>query len=352
MRELPFAVSRRGELIAAGWTERQVDHAIRTGGLHRLRRGVYATGEGWRSADRAGRHRLEALGLGLALAQVRGAVSHASAAVLMGLPVPFGSTPVWGTVRPGLPTRYDAATAVLAATLPDRDVRTNGRLRRTSLARTVADCLRHLPTVDAVAVADAALRQTPDAWPHVQRVLDECAGWPHHRRAVAAWALADGRRESPVESWSWVAASRQGLPPPEPQVQVFDEEGVFLGRVDAWWPEHGVVGEVDGLSKYGPDAYGLGTYGLAASTDPRAVQAAVERVVKEKKREDLLRRTGLHVVRWVAADLRQEERWARTVRSELGRGDPSRVRAHLVLTPPTHPLDPRLARPAHTAGPA
>ena len=92
---------------------------------------------------------------------------------------------------------------------------------------------------------------------------------------------------------------RQGLPLPEPQVQVFDEHGLFLGRVDAWWPEHGVVGEVDGLGQVRHSAHGVGR---------RRTRSAVRsrRSSTEKKREDLLRRTGLHVVRWVAADLRQE----------------------------------------------
>ncbi len=340
MPELPFVVSRRRELVAAGWSERQVDHALRTGRLHRLRRGVYADGRRWASADRTARHRLEATGLGLVLRPAGGAVSHASAAVLLGLPLPFGATPVWGTVPPAMPTRYGGGTSVLSATLPLRDVRTNGRLVRTSLARTVADCLRHLSTVDAIAVADAALHLRPQAWPAVQQVLDDCARWPLHRRGTYRWSLADGRRESPLESWSWVAAVRQGLPVPEPQVDVYDERGVFLGRVDAWWPEHGVVGEVDGLTKYG-----LG----AAATDRDGVRRAVEAVVAEKQREDLLRRTGLHVVRWGTAELRREDSWGRTVAAELRRGDPARVRAHLVPAPPLHPLGTHLARSAHTS---
>lgn len=338
MRALPHPVSRRSELLEGGWTQRQVDHALRTGALHRLRRGVYTGGPRFGRADRATRHRLDAVGLGLVLAASEGAVSHASAAVLLGLPMPFGATPAWGTVRPALSTRYGQGTTVLAATLADHDVRANSRIRRTSLARTVSDCLRHLSTVDAVAIADAALHRDPGAWVRVRRALEECAGWPFHRRGVAAWALVDGRRESPLESWTWVAAARQGLPLPEPQVSVHDEHGTFLGRVDAWWPEHGVVGEVDGLSKYG--------MGVATS-DPAALRTAIATVVQEKTREDLLRRTGLHVVRWGAGDLRQERRWARLVGTELGRGNPSAVRAHLLTTEPTHPLDARFARPTH-----
>ena len=36
---------------------------------------------------------------------------------------------------------------------------------------------------------------------------------------------------------------------PHWQVTVLDEEGVFLGRADAYWKE-GVAGEADGRAKY------------------------------------------------------------------------------------------------------
>ncbi len=242
-----------------------------------------------------------------------GAVSHASAAVLLGLPQPFDPTPVWGTVPPGLPTRYGPGhDACCRRPSRSRDVRTDGRIRRTSLARTVADCLRHLPTVDAVAVADAALRRRPrPRGPACSSVLDDCA------RLAAARGAAPTRGR-----WSTAAASPRWSRGrgwrrcdrvcrcPEPQVQTSTtSDGVFLGRVDAWWPEHGVVGEVDGLTQV------RARRGGGRRRD--AVRRAVQAVVAEKKREDLLRRTGLHVVRWGPSDLRQEDRVGADGPSEL-----------------------------------
>ena len=43
-----------------------------------------------------------------------------------------------------------------------------------------------------------------------------------------------------------------GLPAPELQHDLCDR-GRFVARLDFWWPEHGVVGEFDGRSKYGID---------------------------------------------------------------------------------------------------
>ena len=94
-------------------------------------------------------------------------------------------------------------------------------------------------------------------------------------------ALIDGRRESPLESWSAVRFAEWGLPSPEWQVDIHDDIGHFVGRVDAWWPEQRVAGEADGLAKY----------------------TEREVLVAEKRREDRLRALGLQVIRWTWSDL-------------------------------------------------
>lgn len=319
MRPLPHPVCTRAELLRDGLTERQIDYAVSTAGLRRLRRGVYCLESTWQAAGTNGRHRLAAIGLGLRLHPYGGVVSHASAAVLHGLPLPWAPTPVWGTVPPSLPTRYGPGTAVMSASLPFSHRRELARWSVTSVARTVADCLRHLGPVDGVAVADAALHRWPFLTRPVERVLEQCQTWPGYGTAARSWAMTDGRRESPAESWSYVAASRQGLPIPEPQVLVCDRHGRPVARVDAWWDGIAVVGEVDGLVKYQvrPDG------------DPRDVQRAL---VAEKKREDAVRALGIHVARWGVSDLRDEVQWAGWLREELTRGDRSRFTGVAVPT--------------------
>jgi hypothetical protein len=64
-----------------------------------------------------------------------------------------------------------------------------------------------------------------------------------------------------------------------------------------------VVGEADGTVKYAVDD----------DADPRRAQAAL---VAEKRREDLLRATGLDVVRWGARDLQRAD-WAEQLAARL-----------------------------------
>lgn len=247
-------------------------------------------------------------------------VSHASAAVVHRLPLPFAPTPVWLTHPPGRCTRYEKGLAVLAASLPPQHIRQVSGVPVTTVARTVADCLRHLTSVDGVAVADAALHHGLVLRQTVSTVLTETSGWPLADKGAASWLLVDGRRESPAESWSYVAMARQQLPMPEPQALVYDEHRRFVARVDAWWDDVAVVGEVDGRVKYG----------IGTDLDPEAARLALE---SEKLREDALRRLGAHVVRWGTRDLRDERAWARTVREELTRGDRGRFRGTVRRSP-------------------
>lgn len=65
------------------------------------------------------------------------------------------------------------------------------------------------------------------------------------------------------------------------QPELWDVNGRFLGRLDFYWPQFGVVGEADGLAKY--------------------ESSAVLR--EEKHRQERLEVAGLIVVRWGWADL-------------------------------------------------
>ena len=159
------------------------------------------------------------------------------------------------------------------------------------------------------------------------KVLERCQTWPGYGDAARYWSLTDGRRESPAESWSYVAMSRQNVPMPEPQVVIHDQNGRPVARVDAWWEEEAVAGEVDGLVKYD----------LGLDGNPAQARRAL---VEEKRREDALRAVGVRVARWGVSDLGDEVGWARWLRSELARGDRGRFTGYAVsraamLSPPT-----------------
>jgi len=95
------------------------------------------------------------------------------------------------------------------------------------------------------------------------------------RRALIALDLADALAESPGESLSRVVMVEIGVPLPELQREFWDRWGL-IGRVDFWWPELGVVGEFDGLTKY---------LELARRSGRSLDQVKID----EKKREDRIR---------------------------------------------------------------
>lgn len=74
-----------------------------------------------------------------------------------------------------------------------------------------------------------------------------------------------------------------GLPAPSLQEVVHTPEGEFVARTDFYWKEHRIVGEFDGMGKYG-------------SASPDVFR-------REKLREDALRDLGFHVIRWTWAEL-------------------------------------------------
>lgn len=302
--------------MAAGLSSDQVKSRVATGRWRVLRRGVYCLRSTWESATLEGRHVLE---VDAALARADGAlwVSHASAAVLYGLPLPRAGSPVYLTRPPPRGTSYLRGVHVEAATLPVADRTRRAGRPLTSLARTVADCARHLPPADGLAVADAALRSHPEVRHGALSVLSACDTWPNAARARRVLRLVDGGRESPLESWSCWYLHRLGLPAPSWQVNLFDAAGRWLARVDAWWEEFAVAGEADGRVKYdvGP---------------VEDLAAARQALYDEKRREDRLRAAGVGVVRWGALDLRRPEEWGRRVREQLAAHDRAAFRGRSV----------------------
>jgi hypothetical protein len=280
-----------------------------------LRTGVYCLDETWRTADRRGQHLLMAKGAYLAFPAR--CLSHVSAAAWHRLPLPFADTPVWLTGTPRRGTWYDAQVQVQAAPLlRSHLIRAEG-LKVTSLSRTVADCLRHLTPEDAQIIGDAAVKKNSALRADVEALLGTCTGWPFTERARHRLPQLDGRHESPLESVSFVEMRENDLPLPEPQVEIFDEQGWLVGRGDFYWQQYGVLGEADGLMKYdlGPDR-----------------QDGRRALVEEKRREDRLRALRLHVVRWGLAELRRPG-WAQWLRQELAKGDPGRFRGSVQRSP-------------------
>jgi hypothetical protein len=183
----------------------------------------------------------------------------------------------------------------LVSPLAEGDVIVPETIPITSPARTVADCLRTMPGRDALAVADAALRRNLTSSHEVLEVLQRQSGWRGVSQARQIFALADGRRESPLESWSAWAFAHTGVPAPQWQVDICESDGLFIGRADCWWPG-GVVGEADGRSKYA----------LTAAESSGEAGAVFTTLLAERRREQRLRDAGADVVRWSSGEVLRE----------------------------------------------
>jgi hypothetical protein len=135
------------------------------------------------------------------------------------------------------------------AALPAGDVTKRRRVPVTSVARTVVDLARTVPFAEGVALADSALRDERTTAGELADVLARCVRWPGIQRARQVVAFADPLAESVLESISRVAFHEHGLPPPELQVWVGDEDEI-AGRVDFLWRQHRTIAEADGAIKY------------------------------------------------------------------------------------------------------
>ena len=207
---------------------------------------------------------------------------------------------------PGQSERDDAGVRVHGSGLMPAHVVDIDGLRVTSVARTAVDLARAGDLSHALVATDSALRLLlATSYPDLNGRLRqgtvsagdvECArgeltdvvatmtGWPGVRTARTAVAAADPASESPFESWSrgWIVAV--GLPSPVLNLALTGASGRrYFG--DFVWPEHGVVGEADGIGKYG------------ASGDQ--VRTAIR---AERERQLDLEAAGWRFVRWVVGD--------------------------------------------------
>jgi hypothetical protein len=328
-------VFSRAMALASGLTRSEIAWALKTGELLALRRGAYCRRETYDESDSKGRHLLHCLAASI-VHDERHVLSHLSAAISWGLPVPLEGPGRPTLTLPGAPSSTDRQEdlVVQVAELRPRDISPWLGHRRTSIARTVADCLRHLPAPDAVAIADAALHRSRTSMTALRSTLDWQSGWPYAERGRAALAMVDGRRESPLESWSFVVLHLHGIPLPRAQVRVIDQRGKEVARCDGWWPEHGTVCEADGRDKYSlgdwPDLAGAEVSELF---DAR-ISAARRALIDEKVREDRVRALGLEMVRWGTYDVkRHPTHVVHDIHGAWRRGDPGRVTARMIQIP-------------------
>ncbi len=318
MRSLPpVPPQRRGvftlaEALAAGWTFDELRHAFRTGALVRLRRGCFAT------PVPEGLAVFEARDLDLLRRTVAATLvsrdmraSHLGSAMLLDLPTWAPAPRVCTTT-----TRDCALRGVHVHHALPRPGHFGvvGGLRVTGPERTGVDLAREFGVESALVTLDAGVRSGV-VDPVILRGMVDLMGEDLDVAAArSALDLLDPSAESPLESRSRWHLLQHQIPAPLTQVEILTPAGEFIGRTDFYWPD-GVVGEVDGTSKYDtPDVLG-----------------------REKWRQERLEGLGLQVVRWGAQHLGDFGPTAARLRRALARaqrGDRDRL---WIAVPPSSP---------------
>lgn len=257
-----------------------------TGDWARIRAGEYLDKMRWRQLTPLDRHRALVVATLHRMREPLPTLSHFAAAALWGMPI-IGRWPDRVDVT------LDASAAGSSTTIRRHRVScvpepvTLGSIPVTSAARTVIDLARCSELACALTAADWSLRQGCCTFADLDaELLAIPRRAPGRERAHTVWLLADPRSESPGESLSRARMYERGFPQPALQVPLVDASGEF-GRADFGWP--GLIGEFDGERKY----RACGDAGDVASEDI---------VIREKRREDRVRRTGIGVTRWVWSD--------------------------------------------------
>lgn len=292
----------RRQAFECGYAPDHVKHLLRTREWLRLRTGVYTDAKAFLALDEVAGYlvRIHAAALVLRRSAV---LSHTSAVALHGLAlwgcdlsmVHFSRTRTGGS-------RREAGIDHHRAHLPPDHVQESDGLLVTTPARSVVDTTTICSFESAVVMADSALHtgQVTDA--SLEAAMAAVRGSPGSHKVGHVLAFADGLAESPGESRCRVLFKAQGLPTPELQVPIVDDDGVLVGRVDFLFREQRTIVEFDGQMKYG---LGPGS--------------PVDDLFAEKVREDTLRELGYEVVRLTWADLADPVRTAARVRAAFAR---------------------------------
>lgn len=279
-------VWRRDDLLLAGVADATQTAMLRRGLIERLRHGVYVAAPLLAAADPRGRHRID---LAAAIAGCREPVWAAgpSAALLRGMPMPADVPSYLHLLREGRqdlrsltePSRH-RLTIPPTSTLSLLDAAAQagpevGGIPCVGWSSAAVTSAVHVPRDWKVALFDSALWDGRATVDDLDAAIER---WRHlggSRELREALTLARPGAQTVLETLSRLALMAEGLPEPELQVEFHDDRGL-IGRVDMWWPGLGVIGEADGLLKYGN----------------------AEDLVREKIREDRLRALGFIVVRW------------------------------------------------------
>ncbi|MDN4162116.1 hypothetical protein [Nocardioides abyssi] len=294
----------RQQLLAAGYNDNAIARMKRGGVIRPLRGGAYVAAEVWERLDEVGRYGLRCRAvLGQAKAPV--VLSHVSA-------LPEYDAPTWGfdlvdvhvTRTDGIRGRRARGVQQHVGTLRPADlVRVNG-VPAVTPARAALDTVMLGCSEASLVVMNDLTHRGLASEAELREQYVEMQTWPGMSAAEVLLRLVDPRIESVGESRTFWALYQQRLPRPVSQYEVKDSAGRVIARLDFAWPELGVWLEFDGREKY--------------EKHRRPGESVADAVVREKNREDLVRRvTGWRCIRITWADLADPRRLAAIIHRVL-----------------------------------
>lgn len=285
----------RAEAKDYGYSDSQIQAAVRDGVWVRLRHGYYSFSDHVASLDPRARHVLlsravlHRLGLGYVLVGVSACAAHGIDQWDTDLTVVRVSRL---SRRPG---KHEAGIRFHNVPLESsRDVtRASGMPAvRADLAVWQAAC--ELSTESALVCMNSAMNTQATSRENLLRVAPAFSSWAGSRTARLAFRLSDPRVETVGESRTLFLCWELKLPRPQAQYDVINGQGVRVARTDFAWLQYRHVAEFDGTVKY--------------VRYLRPGETASDAVIREKRREDLVRAEQLGMSRLIWLDLEGRRR--------------------------------------------
>ncbi|MDS1115888.1 hypothetical protein RD149_19255 [Gordonia westfalica] len=301
-----YGLILRSETVGTHITDERLQRMVEGNGLYRLWPGAMADFATVDQLDAIEKHRLTVIAAANAGRAGR-LFSHVSAAAMHRLPMLWPDLSQIHVTSPKVGKRT-ANMVKHQAVVEPQDIEVVDGATVTSIERTACDIARLGTSRQALVVLDAALRRDADL-EQMNRILESCRGFKGVEMLRRLLPHANALSESVGESLSRaVMLEFPDLPVPRQQVELFDDRGTLIARVDFLLADK-VVGEFDGMIKYNG---GVGD------------KAAWKTVVDEKIREDKLRAQGYTVVRWTWQDLADKTRFHAMLKKALPSPDASK----------------------------
>ncbi|WP_427006310.1 hypothetical protein [Pseudarthrobacter sp. H2] len=178
-------------------------------------------------------------------------VSHTSAAVLWGFPLPAALERLVIIHLTSLPGRRSVRRKGVVGhqhALEPEEITAGRRLVCTSPLRTWFDLARILGLDDLVIAGDFLLRRRNPlaSLPLLDAYLAGKKGHPGYRRALQARSLMRAGTDSPKETELRLLLLRHGLPEPGINIPMFDETGRWIQDPDLSYEEQKIAIQYDG----------------------------------------------------------------------------------------------------------